>query len=301
MSLLTRLSWHAYRTPAIRPVKAVMRALAGADIQTRRTLARELGEQEATNRLGDTLNEQGYAVVTDALDRALIAELGAAGDRKLGRVAEATERQRMRHKAFWVRLLDEDMVDGVLPTDNPFVKFALQPAVLRILARSLGELPQLDYVLLTLSKANDAPLTQSQLWHRDYDDLRTIKLFAYLTDVNDTADGPFTFIPGPSSDRIGFSLKSHRPDEKVFRGAVRESDKVEMIAPKLSAFMVETSRCLHMGSRLTDDRHRLLYTATFIMAPRLYREPPPAFQPRGSETEFERCVLDRVVTTRSKR
>src|SRR5262249_25595044 len=171
-----------------------------------------------------------------------------------------------------------------------FVRFALQPAIVAILARRLGELPRLDSVQLTLSQTASPQLSYSQLWHRDYDDVRTIKLFSYLTDVNDTGDGPCTFLPGPVSDRFGFSLRSHREDREVLQRLNGEKPTA-VIAPRLTSFLVETSRCLHMGSRTAPGHSRLLYTATYITVPRLYPEPPMRFLLRGDESEVTRAVL----------
>ncbi|NTV12180.1 MAG: hypothetical protein HGA47_15640, partial [Zoogloea sp.] len=170
------------------------------------------------------------------------------------------------------------------------VRFALQPAVIGVLARALGELPQLDDVLLTLSRATGKAHSYSQLWHRDHDDVRTIKLFVYLSEVADPSDGPFTFLPGPVSDRFGFALRSHREDAAIFRRAGADELKA-MVAPRLSVFMVETSRCLHMGSRMAPGHERLLYTASFISVPRAYPEPPPRFRLAGGEDAVVRCVL----------
>src|ERR1700704_6560114 len=75
-----------------------------------------------------------------------------------------------------------------------------------------------------------------------------VKMFVYLTDVESEADGPFTFLPGQVSDRFGFSLRSHRGDSEVV-GKLSPNEPRAVIAPRLTAFMVETSRCLHMGSR----------------------------------------------------
>lgn len=292
MKLATRLTWHASRTPLVRPLKAIKRAFAKEVVRQRRRFAETLEVSRAIDAHARHLNEAGYVSVTDLLDPDVLSQLQEAGDQKLARADEAAKHQVLRHKSFWARLLDEDMIDGVLPTDNAFVAFALQTPILQLLTRALGEVPQLDYVLLTLSSGSDAPLVSSQLWHKDYDDIRTLKLFVYLTDVNSPEHGPFTFIPAPASDKVGFTRRSHRPDEKVFSEAVRRQDVREMYGSRMSAFVVETSRCLHMGSRVAPGHTRLLYTATFITAPRLYPEPPPGFSLSGGESELALQVLD---------
>ena len=79
-------------------------------------------------------------------------------------------------------------------------------------------------------------------------------------------------------------------DDKVFakidRSAVRE-----IVAPRLSSFIVNTARCLHMGSRILSDRTRLLYTATYIQPPRIFPEPPLRFRAAGALSEIERAVM----------
>jgi hypothetical protein len=65
----------------------------------------------------------------------------------------------------------------------------------------------------------------------------------------------------------------------------------EMVAPRLSSFIVNTARCLHMGSRIFSDRTRLLYTATYIQPPRIYPEPPARFRAAGALSEIERTAM----------
>ena len=70
----------------------------------------------------------------------------------------------------------------------------------------------------------------------------------------------------------------------------------EMYGSRMSAFIVETSRCLHMGSRLAPGHTRLLYTATFTTAPRLYPAPPAGFSLSGVESELALQVLEGRLT-----
>jgi phytanoyl-CoA dioxygenase PhyH len=287
--LLRRIWWHVNRTPAQKAIKAARRAVARSEIAERRALARTLERGPQAAAVAANLRRDGYsradALIAPeslaALDRALAAKLDAprTGGSVFG-----------DHKDIWRHLLDADMVDGSLPADSPFARFALQPAVLAALAEYYGELPRLDYVTVTYSGPAEGELRFSQLWHRDYDDTKVVKLFVYLTDVGDE-DGPFTFLPGPQSDRIGFSLRSHRPDAAIAARADLGA-AVRMTAPRLSAFLVETSRCLHMGSRVAAGHERLMYTATFISTPIIFPErAQPFFRLAGSESAVERRVL----------
>jgi hypothetical protein len=229
--------------------------------------------------------------VTSIVDRSLAEAVAGVAQDKVSRLDELAGKQQLGHKSFWVSLLDEDLVNGAFATDHPFVRYALQPAALRIIGDFMHELPQLSDVLLTLSRPTEnQPLSYSQLWHLDHDDKRVCKLFIYLTDVRDTADGPLTFIPAPASKPFRNTLKSHMSDDKVFSRVDRSAVK-EMVAPRLSSFIVNTARCLHMGSRIHSDRTRLLYTATYIQPPRIYPEPPARFRAVGPLNEIERTAM----------
>lgn len=285
-----RLLWHINRSPLAPALKTLQRIRHARALAVRKRLAVSLPAEARLDALAEDLRRDGYVQLDEIVDAARLADLDVAGRAKQQRVDEAARHQVSGHKDFWTRLLDEDMRDGALPTDNPFVRFALQPAVIGVLARAFGELPQLDSVLLTLSRPTGNDLAYSQLWHRDHDDVHTVKLFVYLSDVRDASDGPFTFLPGPVSDRFGFALHSHRADAAILERAREDEFKV-MIAPRLTTFMVETSRCLHMGSRMHPGHERLLYTATFIAAARLFPEPPSRFRLCGDEDEITRCVL----------
>lgn len=289
-NIFRRILWHVNRSPAAHVVKWVLRQTAAEQLAVRRRLVEALPVDPAIELAAEILKREGYAQLNNLVECEALQSLAVAGEAKLARVKEAVQKQTSAHKDFWVRLLDEDMYEGVLPSDNPFVRFALQTKIIGVVARALGELPLLDYVLLTLSRGDSPGLSYSQLWHRDHDDVRTIKLFVYLTDVQDESDGPFTFLPGPVSDRFGFSLRSHRHDDEILP-KVRAGEVRAMVAPRLTTFMVETSRCLHMGSRVVPGHSRLLYTATFITMPRLFPEPPLRFRLAGSESELEKCIL----------
>lgn len=287
--MFRRILWHVNRTPAARAIKAARRVGSRSEVAERRALAKTLRRTPESSAVAANLRRDGYSRVEGllepgslaALDRAVRPKIGSrpAGDSGFGGV-----------KSFMEHLLDGDMIDGSLPSESPFARFALQEPVLAALAEHYGELPMFDYVSLIYSGPVEQDFKVSQLWHRDYDDTRVVKLFVYLTDVAD-ADGPFTFVPGPQSDRVGFSRRSHRSDAEIGH-VIDLGDAVRMTGPRLTAFLVETSRCLHMGSRVAPGHERLMYMASFISAPRIYPErSQPFFRLAGTESAVERRVL----------
>lgn len=286
----SRLRWHLYRTPYAKVLKAIRRWAISDQLRRRRKLLRDLPQNPVIDNYAAVLNADGYCIVSDLVDAKLVSSFSVAGQAKLDRANKANVQQQANPKNFWIRLLDEDMRSGQLPLDNPFVAIALQPELVSVVAAAMGEVPRLDSVLLTLSRYTNKPLSYSQLWHRDHDDTKVIKLFFYLTNVTSFDDGPFTFIPGPDSDKIGFRLKSHLPDSEISRWIPKSAVKT-ICAPRLTAFMVNTSRCLHMGSRVASGHERLLYTATYFSSPRLYPEPTSQFILRGDEAPLMRALL----------
>jgi hypothetical protein len=287
-----RMNYRVLRSPLAPAIKAGRRIIHASQIGQRARLAATLPCDEECIAAGDELDREGMVRLDHLVDRALLQEMAAAaserlsrGDRTLAQAPAGTVT-----KTFWSRLLDDDLVDGRMPAASPYARFAVQPRILGMLSRIMGGLPQIDYVLLTLSLPSDAPLAVSQLWHKDYDDTRTIKVFVYLTDVAGEDDGPFTFVPGPMSDKVGFTLRSHMPDEQAFRDIPADA-ACSMVAPALSVFAVETSRCLHMGSRVAAGHRRLLYTATYTTYPRIMGTAPDSFLLTGQESELERAVL----------
>jgi hypothetical protein len=291
VSQFRRLLWHVNRTDLGWVTKTALTSMQLGARAKRIEMLNTLPVAPEWSEASRKLRDDGYVDVTSIVDRSLAEAVAAVGDDKVRRLAELKGKQQLGHKSFWVSLLDEDLVDGAFATDHPFVRYALQPGILRILGDFMHELPQLSDVLLTQSlPSENKPLSYSQLWHLDHDDKRVCKLFIYLTDVRDTKDGPLTFIPAPSSKPFRNTIKSHMTDDKVFTKVDRSAVK-EIIAPKLSSFIVNTARCLHMGSRIQSDRTRLLYTATYIQPPRMYPEPPARFRTTGPLSDIERAVM----------
>ena len=291
ISQFRRLLWHVNRTDLGWVLKAALTALQLPARAKRVALLKQLPTKPEWTEASRKLDQDGYVDVSDIVNRSLAEAVASFADNKVSRLNELVGQQKERHKSFWVSLLDEDLVNGAFATDHPFVRYALQPAALRIIGDFMHDLPQLSDVVLTLSQPTpNQALSFSQLWHLDHDDKRVCKLFIYLTDVQNTADGPFTFIPAGPSKAFRNSLKSHMSDAQVFAKTGPDAVK-EMIAPRLSSFIVNTARCLHMGSRIQSDHSRLLYTATYIQQPRIYPEPPARFRAVGNLSDLERTVM----------
>jgi hypothetical protein len=292
MGLMSRALWHVNRSPLRYAVKTGVSAWNLNEKLERRRQAQLLDVTAAERAKAEDLNRNGYVVVTELMDPTIQQLFAEAGVLRLKDIDAAETKQASTWKKFWVRLLDAEMQDGRLSADNIFVRYALQPAVINVVATALGEIPWLDYVLLSYSRYAGDDLSSSQLWHRDHDDVRVIKLFSYLTDVEEDGDGPFTFLPRQATEKFGYPLLgSHFPDGQIFEKVPRADVKV-MKAPRLTSFMVDTAKCLHMGSRMAPGHGRLLYTATFFAFPRMYpggKQRP--FSPASDTTSLQKLIM----------
>jgi hypothetical protein len=93
-------------------------------------------------------------------------------------------------KPFIARLLSSKLDAG-----SPFAKIALDPRLLEVANGYMGMRSLLWAADVWWTFPTPGPAVETQLWHRDGDDLMNLKLFVYFKDVNRDA-GPFCYAPG---------------------------------------------------------------------------------------------------------
>jgi hypothetical protein len=179
--------------------------------------------------LGD-LNANGVAVTSAQRlfgANSIYDELAAKVDRMEQEHAEALERGRASanglgpigkktymHKYFGDR--------QVLEHDSIFTRFALDSRVLGIANAYFGMYTRLRSYNVWHTFPTKMEARESQLWHRDREDRLILKVFVYLSDVDEGA-GPFTYAPGTC-------LKQRRWPEPAFQveGNDRRSTDAQM-------------------------------------------------------------------------
>lgn len=144
------------------------------------------------------------------------------------------------------------------------MQLALSRPLLHLVSRYLGSVPMLSSIRLWWTPPN-ATATDSQLFHCDREDRRQVKV---LINVKETTSetGPFTLIPADASERVkgklGYSYKDYRLTDEQIRANGADAQSVPLIGPRGSAYCVDTSRCLHYGSR-HNSKQRLLLMIQF--------------------------------------
>ena len=194
-----------------------------------------------------------------------VAELERDRTRAITAAREAGSRRGFSgEKNFIYRLLGDR---PVMDRRSVFARFALQDPVLGIANRYFGMYTRLRYYNVWRTFRTEELPHESQLWHRDREDYYILKLFVYLSDVDEGA-GPLTYAPG--SHRKG---APQREPEHFLEGGVRRSRDDQMaealprerwlhcVGPKGTLVFVDAAG-YHKGG-LARRGERLFYTAMF--------------------------------------
>lgn len=156
-------------------------------------------------------------------------------------------------KSEAARVRDE-MPKNILASDDLFahraiLDLALHDEILAGVTAYFGQLPRLYNLYVWWSPPNQTAVG-SQLYHYDHRDSRQAKLFINLADVTE-ASGPLHFLTAKDSRavdaRVGYSQDRYT-DEQVY-GAVPRRNVIPAVGEAGSAYIVDTARCLHYGSR----------------------------------------------------
>jgi len=242
------------------------------DYYTRRRVAARYNEQFPSDRMAEA---DGYAILpagslpgtTEVVEtcRQLFAVKKAAIEAAAPTDKKALQREQKKKRSFLRDLLDNEDVRA-----NPIlVDFALADPLFSTITNYLGVVPSLTRVDLVYSvpRLNPDEHIASQLFHQDPEGLRQAKVFLNIFDVEEP-NGPFIFIPASASERLVVAIRDDRrrsggkADDTRYRDEELEAhgglaDTIRLAGPTGSAVVLDTSRCLHAGSRVRPGHFRL--------------------------------------------
>ena len=221
--------------------------------------------------------------------------------------AVVAEVQRLRATIFRTErgdgkpyLIDYPVTD--LDPSSPLLSFALSDDVVTPAARYLGMVPILTGVTLLASPhvASDR-FAGSQLFHSDWEAPRQVKVFVRCSNV-EPANGPLTAVTAEASARVKQAVGYHYggpafrlPDEEVLSRI--EADAVTpFVGPAGAVTFIDTSSCLHFGSRLEAGAGERLVVQFQYLTPsafdlQLGRRGRPFAGVQGDFTPVQRLVL----------
>lgn len=154
------------------------------------------------------------------------------------------------------------------------VDFAVGDSMLKILVPYYGLLPELSHMALFVSGFAE-PFTEhstpqgTQRFHCDNHDLRHVKFFCFLNDV-DEKDGPLTLLPADKTEWLlrktgrRWRTSPFRVDEDVFRFFGNDS-LVRITGPAGTVAVVDTTKCLHFGSRCQNNGNRKVFVIHYTL------------------------------------
>ena len=254
------------------------------DHRLRRNAARRYVSQTGTPAM-DRLKGYGltsvekfenFDAVVDA-SRALFERKKAAIDAELAGFESWDERKQKKYLKRKDKFLRNLLNDTDLRRNPVLVDFALSDPVLGMAAQYLDAVPYLCRVDVVYStpRASDDNIA-SQLFHVDPEGLTQVKFFIHLYDVGEP-QGPFTFIPADETTRILAAIRELRRQQgkpHVGRYLDEEIDAVggtgsiaRLKGPTGGGIAIDTSRCLHMGSRVQPGAFRLCLYLQYCTTP----------------------------------
>lgn len=146
------------------------------------------------------------------------------------------------------------------------------PPILRIMSDYLGCKPTISSLGVRWSFPTDGTPTRTQNFHRDVDDWRFLKLFIYLTDV-DEGSGPHCYVRTSHNSAFAWKAKSYSGAELEHRFG--PDNLTTVVGPRGTTFIADTLG-VHRGAAPIS-RPRLILQVQYSLLPVfafLYARPP---------------------------
>ena len=153
---------------------------------------------------------------------------------------------------------------NVIYEDNHIAKrIMFYPSLIKITSKYLSMFPNFRGPDIVVSRQITTNKLGSQNWHLDYLDTKILKLFIYLTDVEDSDYGPFIYSEKNKKCTKQFKIfrRGHISDKALIKKNIK-MEPIEVIGKKFTAFLIDTHCNPHKGSiKLKKDR--IIYVCTY--------------------------------------
>jgi hypothetical protein len=162
--------------------------------------------------------------------------------------------------------------------DSPEMQLATSEEMLRSVALYLGKLPMLLDISARISLSDPdrpgASLSGSQMFHRDMDDVSSVKVWILCSDVA-KENGPTVLLPTKLSDavaqKIGYRQGDKIPNDLPF--ATHTEALFEATGPIGTTFATDTCASFHYGSRTEVSKERLVLYFQYVTSTSVYFRP----------------------------
>ncbi|MDY7096635.1 MAG: hypothetical protein SXU28_00710 [Pseudomonadota bacterium] len=143
--------------------------------------------------------------------------------------------------------------------DNPVFRLAFSDEILGAANAYFGGAFSMASMQVMRSFPTEGALRESQQWHRDFGDAKSLHFIMYLTDVTQEKHGPFAFIDKPTSKKVKRSPIIRRLTDDQIAGEIGTDQYETFYGSAGQAIWVDPAVCYHFGSRCKVPR-----TAVFI-------------------------------------
>lgn len=143
--------------------------------------------------------------------------------------------------------------------DNPLFQLAFSDDILNAAQAYFDGEFSFASIQVARSFPTSGDLRESQKWHLDYGDAKSLHFIMYLNDVTAIEHGPFVFVDKQVSRKVKRSPIIRRLTDDQIAGEIG-TDEFEVFYGKAgSAILMDPAACYHFGSRC-----RVPRTAVFI-------------------------------------
>lgn len=143
--------------------------------------------------------------------------------------------------------------------DNPVFRLAFSDLILGAANSYFEGAFSIASIQVMRSFPTDGDLRESQKWHRDFGDNKSLHFIMYLSDVTSEEHGPFAFIDKQTSQRVKSSPVIRRLTDAEISGEIGTPEFETFFGRAGEAIFVDPAVCYHFGSRC-----RVPRTAVFI-------------------------------------
>ena len=286
------LMYYAQRAVTPRPLRrAVANGVAGY-LRIRHgmpNLPNAVGTDETASL--QTLRANGLAMLPRLLDRNQIDDIHAyLRNRPLSPHGRSAPLFLADAPPPGVRMAEYSLAD-VLGCPH-LLELANSAPLIRLAAQYIGCKPTISAIGLRWSYPREGTGTGLQGFHRDCDDWRFIKVFAYLTDVDEGA-GPHVYVSGSHRERYSVRLAPYADEEVAARYG--QQKMLRVTGPAGTFFAVDTHG-VHKGL-LPSNKPRLLLQIQYSLLPVYMYDYAPA---AGLQTAKIDSYINRLLLKRPK-
>lgn len=178
----------------------------------------------------------------------------------------SSEKDETKTKKTFLRFLWE--VRPKLEFQNPFLRLALERKVLDVVNSYFKMFSRFYFFTLNITRpvARGSEETASQRWHRDPEDKKIVKIFLYLSDVDENS-GPFIYVP------YSTTKFAHISPQKPPRGSYPKEMNLpyQIYTGQAGTLIFCDTTGLHKGGHALS-RERIMFTAGYYSSASPFRE-----------------------------